>query len=451
MQGDRALGTRGDVLIPFFGAPAPFPLGPFRPRAGRRGAARARVLPARRELPVPVTVTEPLSVARGRRGRGGCAPGWPPWSGSWASARPSGSTSSTCGARPARDEPSGEPADGAPAPSDARRRPRSAALSASVALPGPAPTRCSAKRSSDRISSTSEFVCRLVLGIARESGIATALAAAGNAAEIAARAGLRGAAGARCRSIGCSDSSPRDGWIAADPGTGRIAAIGRAESCRCSTRRRCARSSSAGTPSWMPAYVLAETVARDYPAFLRGEATGEDVLFAPRRLRLWVDYFSNDNGLYAVNNRVGAVAVAEWLPGPGSVDPRAGRRPRQRRSRAARRSSRRGTASATSGATASPSRCRLSCAAASRRCGTGTRHRRVPELRRARHEPAFGEQGVAPASVSVVYAVNTLHAAHDLGFTLGGSASGAVARRPARHLRMRAAARAASTRSSSST
>ena len=30
----------------------------------------------------------------------------------------------------------------------------------------------------------------------------------------------------------------------------------------------------------------------------------------------------------------------------------------------------------------------------------------------------FGEQGVAPASVSVVYAVNTLHAARDLGFTL---------------------------------
>jgi KDO2-lipid IV(A) lauroyltransferase len=29
LQGDRALGTRGDVLLPFFGRPAPFPLGPF--------------------------------------------------------------------------------------------------------------------------------------------------------------------------------------------------------------------------------------------------------------------------------------------------------------------------------------------------------------------------------------------------------------------------------------
>ena len=31
---------------------------------------------------------------------------------------------------------------------------------------------------------------------------------------------------------------------------------------------------------------------------------------------------------------------------------------------------------------------------------------------------------MAPASVSVVYAVNTLHAARDLGFTLGGSVAG---------------------------
>jgi len=29
LQGDRALGTRGDVPVPFFGQPAPFPLGPF--------------------------------------------------------------------------------------------------------------------------------------------------------------------------------------------------------------------------------------------------------------------------------------------------------------------------------------------------------------------------------------------------------------------------------------
>jgi SAM-dependent methyltransferase len=30
----------------------------------------------------------------------------------------------------------------------------------------------------------------------------------------------------------------------------------------------------------------------------------------------------------------------------------------------------------------------------------------------------FAEQGIGPASVTAVYAVNTLHVAHDLGFTL---------------------------------
>jgi KDO2-lipid IV(A) lauroyltransferase len=42
LQGDRALGTRGDVLQPFFGAPAAFPLGPF----VLARAAGAPVMPA---------------------------------------------------------------------------------------------------------------------------------------------------------------------------------------------------------------------------------------------------------------------------------------------------------------------------------------------------------------------------------------------------------------------
>src|SRR5260370_29139446 len=69
----------------------------------------------------------------------------------------------------------------------------------------------------------------------------------------------------------------------------------------------------------MPSYVLAETVEQDYPAFLRGDVVGEEVLFSPRRLRLWVDYFSNQNGLYAVNNRIGAAAVEQGLPLAGGV------------------------------------------------------------------------------------------------------------------------------------
>src|SRR5262245_58077266 len=43
-------------------------------------------------------------------------------------------------------------------------------------------------------------------------------------------------------------------------------------------------------PSWRPTYVLAGTVAKDNPAFLRGERNGEGILFSPARPRLRVDF-----------------------------------------------------------------------------------------------------------------------------------------------------------------
>src|SRR5262249_25797951 len=67
----------------------------------------------------------------------------------------------------------------------------------------------------------------------------------------------------------------------------------------------------------LPSFAVAETAARDYPAFLRGERTGEEVLFAPARLSLWTGYFSNDTPVAAGNNRLGAGALEAWLrPGP---------------------------------------------------------------------------------------------------------------------------------------
>jgi len=261
-----------------------------------------------------------------------------------------------------------------------------------------------------------EFVYRLALQVVRETGLEGAMREAGSAREIALRAELeagralvpldgmlrllaaRGAleelpdeAGARYRSRG---SLP-----ALDPAPVRE-----------EQRRR--------EPSWMPAYVLAETVARDYPAFLRGEVTGEEVLFSPRRLRLWIDYFSNDNGLYAVNNRVGAVAVEQWLPRPGGVILELG------------------------GGLGSGALALLERLEAAGRLGAVAEYRftevvpaflrRGEQALQARFPAAsgltfgaldmnrsFAGQGVAPGSVSVVYAVNTLHVAHDLDFTLG--------------------------------
>ncbi len=69
LQGDRALGTRGDVSIPFFGRAAPFPLGPFL----LAGAARAPIVPAfcllDREYRYTLQLAPPISVERGHEER----------------------------------------------------------------------------------------------------------------------------------------------------------------------------------------------------------------------------------------------------------------------------------------------------------------------------------------------------------------------------------------------
>ena len=170
-------------------------------------------------------------------------------------------------------------------------------------------------------------------------------------------------------------------------------------------------------PACLPSFALAETAARDYPAFLRGGPSGEEILLAPKRLALWTGYFSNDNILYAINNRVGAVALDAWMPRGG------------------------GTVLELGGGLGSGTTAALERLAASGRLGE-IRSYRFTELVQAflrRGERAlkerwpeapltfapfdmnrpFEEQGVMPSSLSTVYAVNTLHVAHDLGATLG--------------------------------
>jgi SAM-dependent methyltransferase len=168
--------------------------------------------------------------------------------------------------------------------------------------------------------------------------------------------------------------------------------------------------------SCLPSYAVAEAAARDYPAFLRGERTGEDILLAPARLPLWIHYFSNENALYAVNNRVGAAALETWMDGyPATILELGG-----------------GLGSGTAAVLERLSESGRLDGVEAYRCTELVR----PFLRRAERladrfpgvaftftvldiDQPFGEQGVPPASVSIVYAVNTLHVAYDLAFTLG--------------------------------
>jgi len=257
-----------------------------------------------------------------------------------------------------------------------------------------------------------ELVYRLALGVFRDAGLDAAARQPGTAEEFAARAGLE--AGRAVRPVDWILRQLAARQVLDVDGSGRFR---RREPAPVLDPVSVREEQLRHDASWLPSYVLAETVARDYPAFLRGETTGEEILFSPVRFRLWFDYFSNDNGLYAINNRVGAIAVADWLPRPG------------------------GTIVELGGGLGSAAVAVLEGLDAAGRLGEVGTYRfteAVPVfLRRGQRtlesrfpdarflscsvldmNRPFAEQGVEPGSAAVVYAVNTLHVAHDLGFTL---------------------------------
>jgi SAM-dependent methyltransferase len=62
---------------------------------------------------------------------------------------------------------------------------------------------------------------------------------------------------------------------------------------------------------------ILRTLVDEAKTFFSGEATGDEILFAPDKLPLWLKYFHNDNLLYAINNTVGAEAVSRLVPPDG--------------------------------------------------------------------------------------------------------------------------------------
>ena len=170
-------------------------------------------------------------------------------------------------------------------------------------------------------------------------------------------------------------------------------------------------------PRSAPPFSVVHAMVEHVPAFLRGELSGEEVLFHPAKLALWFDYFSNDNLLYQINNRLGAEAVVRALPGgrPAHVVEIGGG----------------------SGSAALAVAERLARDAALPRIGRYVFTEIVPtflrraernlrarwpglpaEFRRLDMDRDFALQGLVPGSADVVYAVNTIHIAKDLAATL---------------------------------
>lgn len=170
-------------------------------------------------------------------------------------------------------------------------------------------------------------------------------------------------------------------------------------------------------PRSMPPFAVVRAMVEHVPEFLRGEKTGEEILFAPARLPLWFDYFSNDNLLYQINNRLGAEAVVRALPHgrPATVVEIGGG----------------------SGSAALAVAERLLRDSSLERIGHYVFSEIVPTfLRRAERalkarcpglsieylrldmDRDFEEQGVPRGIADVVYSVNTVHIAKDLNRTL---------------------------------
>jgi len=63
----------------------------------------------------------------------------------------------------------------------------------------------------------------------------------------------------------------------------------------------------------IPSAKLMEYCLSEYPNFFNGQKKGFEILFAADKIKLWVDYFSNDNSGYCVYNSLGAFGVLKWM------------------------------------------------------------------------------------------------------------------------------------------
>ncbi|HEX4822734.1 MAG TPA: methyltransferase [Candidatus Polarisedimenticolaceae bacterium] len=170
-------------------------------------------------------------------------------------------------------------------------------------------------------------------------------------------------------------------------------------------------------PRPLPSFAIAALAAERYPAVLRGETTGERALFTAEHMSTWAAYFSNANVIYSISNKLAAVAGEAVLPSSAASILEIG-------------------GGLGSGAAALCGRLVASGRDVSRIAYRFTEVS-IPFLRRGRAlledafpgvalsfarldmNAPFGDAGVERGSADLVLAVNALHVAKDLSFTLG--------------------------------
>jgi SAM-dependent methyltransferase len=257
-----------------------------------------------------------------------------------------------------------------------------------------------------------EYVQRLSLRVVRGTGLDSAAREPGTPAEIAARAGLDPVRAPV--TVGWLLATLASAGRAARDGDGRYTVPAALPDL---DPREVADAQEHHDPSSLPSYRLADLAAELYPSVLRGAAGGEETLFAPDRIGAWFDYFSNDNLIYAISNRIGALAAERALQGDGGQVLELG-------------------GGLGSGTMALLERLtetgRLSMLRSYRFTEIAPSFLRRGQRRLAGRFPGvslsfgrldmdrpFAEAGVEDGSFALVYGVNTLHVARDLEVTLG--------------------------------
>jgi SAM-dependent methyltransferase len=256
-----------------------------------------------------------------------------------------------------------------------------------------------------------EYVGRLAVRIAGELGLEPAAREPGTAAEIAARAGLDPAAAPvpvewllatlAARGIAARDAGGRYrvAAIPADPDP-----------------REILDAQQKHDPSSLASYRMADLAAGHYPAVLRGAVSGEEALFAPDRIGAWFEYFSNDNPIYAISNRLGALAAERALPSGGEILELGGGLGSGAEAILERfaQTGRAGEIRAYRFTEIAPSFLRRGQRRLSARFAA------VPlAFSRLDMDRPFAEAGLPAEPFALVAGINTLHVARDLEFTLG--------------------------------
>ena len=260
-----------------------------------------------------------------------------------------------------------------------------------------------------------EYVSRLALVLFRTTGLEAACRSAASVTEAVARAGLVPEAARLPASWILALLASRD-WIVRETGAdGEIRyRLGKALPLLDPEELRAAQ--QAHDPRCLPAYDISALAAAHYPDVLRGRINGEQALFGEAGIIPWVKYFSNDNPLYAISNKVGAIAAAQATAadteaileiggglGSGAIAlldhfENIGR------------TAQIGSYTLTEISPLFLKRAQRNLAARNPRCAL-----RFAALDIDR---PFAAAGIAPGSVSLVYGVNVLHVARDLGKTL---------------------------------